>query len=174
MEGRVFLGDCQDPSHEAVFAAADRIGELEFQTRSVRTQRYRYVRNEISGFSVNEASTAHRKGNHPVYHVLRKWEREGRLNAAQRTVVEPVPREQLFDLEADPFEITNLADDPAHAKVLADLRTRLDAWIAQSGDRGRSPDPPEIIAAFERYGRESAKKYASGYERLRKKVEGRE
>jgi hypothetical protein len=174
MEGRIFLGDRQDPPRDAVFAAADRIGELEFQTRSVRTERYRYVRNELSGFSINEASTAHRKGNHPLYHVLRKWETKGRLDAAQRTVVDPLPREQLFDLETDPFEITNLASEPAHAEVLADLRTRLDARITETNDQGRRPDSPEIIAAFEQYGRDSAKKYAGGYERLRKMVESRE
>ncbi len=174
MEGQIFLGDSQDPPRSAVFAAADRIGELEFQTRSVRTGRYRYVRNERSGFTINEASTAHRKGNHPLYHVLRKWEMEGRLNAAQRTVVDPLPGEQLFDLETDPFEITNLAGEPAYAEALADLRARLDAWITETGDQGRRPDSPEIIAAFEQYGRDSAKKYAAGHERLRKMVENRE
>jgi choline-sulfatase len=38
----------------------------------------------------------------------------------------------LFDLETDPFEITNLAGEPAHAEPLADLRARLDAWIQKS------------------------------------------
>jgi hypothetical protein len=106
--------------------------------------------------------------------VLRKWEREGRLDAAQRTVVDPLPREQLFDLDTDPFEIKNLASEPDHARVLAELRARLDTWITETGDQGRRPDSPEIIAAFEQYGRDSAKKYAAGYERLRRMVESRD
>jgi len=171
MEGRIFLGDHQDAPREAVFAAADRIGELEFQTRSIRTRRFRYVRNELHGFSINEASTAHRKGNHPLYHVLRRCDAEGRLNAAQRTVVDPLPPEQLFDIDADPFEIRNLAEDPAHADTLAELRRQLDAWIEVSGDQGRLPDSPEVIAAFEEYGRQSRKRYAAGYEQLRKRAE---
>lgn len=32
--------------------------------------------------------------------------------------------EQLFDLDADPFELTNLATDPAHAEVLETFRAR--------------------------------------------------
>jgi choline-sulfatase len=35
--------------------------------------------------------------------------------------------EQLFDLEADPFELTNLADDPAHRGTLQSLRAESEA-----------------------------------------------
>lgn len=171
MQGRVFLGDDRHPPRDAVFAAVDRVGEIEFQTRTVRTRRYRYVRNERQGFSVNEASTAYRKAMHPIYHVLRKWDREGRLNAAQRTLVDPLPREQLFDVSADPYEVNNLAGDPEHARVLAGLRARLDAWISKVGDKGRDPDPPEIVEVFAEYGRKGAKSRAAAIERQRLRVE---
>lgn len=38
------------------------------------------------------------------------------------------PLEQLFDLQADPLEQTDLARDPAHAGTLATLRSRCDAY----------------------------------------------
>jgi choline-sulfatase len=34
--------------------------------------------------------------------------------------------EQLFDMDADPHELTNLADDPAHADALQELRAEAD------------------------------------------------
>ncbi|MHC4693948.1 MAG: sulfatase family protein, partial [Planctomycetota bacterium] len=36
----------------------------------------------------------------------------------------------------DPYELNNLADNPAHKKLLASLRIKLDAWMKQQGDRG--------------------------------------
>jgi len=44
-------------------------------------------------------------------------------------------REQLFDLQADPHEKTNLAASAAHAATLRDHRKRLAAWMERTGDR---------------------------------------
>ena len=44
------------------------------------------------------------------------------------------PREELYDLTADPDELTNLAADPKSAAVLDDLRARLRAWQKATGD----------------------------------------
>ncbi len=40
------------------------------------------------------------------------------------------PTEELFDLNSDPYEMKNVAADPRHAAVLADLRRRYDAELA--------------------------------------------
>jgi arylsulfatase A-like enzyme len=55
-----------------------------------------------------------------------------------------IPAEQLFDVVLDPNEADNLADDPGHAGVLADLRARLDAWMEETADplRAGHVDPP--------------------------------
>jgi len=44
------------------------------------------------------------------------------------------PRVELFDLLRDPHETTNLAADPAHAAVAADLERRLMEELARTGD----------------------------------------
>ena len=44
------------------------------------------------------------------------------------------PSEELYDLTADPDEVVNLASDPAHATVLADLRKQLHDWRAATHD----------------------------------------
>jgi N-sulfoglucosamine sulfohydrolase len=44
------------------------------------------------------------------------------------------PKEELYDLTADPNELKNLAADPAQSQTLADLRERLAAWRDKTND----------------------------------------
>ena len=44
------------------------------------------------------------------------------------------PPEELYDLEADPLEVTNLAADPAHAGLLRDYRATLENWQRETRD----------------------------------------
>lgn len=62
---------------------------------------------------------------------------------ARRTVrrYQARPAEELYNVEDDPFEQHNLADDPTHAPRLDSLRRRVDAWMQQTGD------PQEIYGA---------------------------
>jgi len=50
------------------------------------------------------------------------------------------PVEQLFDMQADPWEMTNLYKDPAYASVLAEHRARLDRWTATLTPVEPTPD----------------------------------
>lgn len=42
----------------------------------------------------------------------------------------------LYDLQADPWEMNNVAAKPEHAEVVTRLRTQLDSWMRQQGDEG--------------------------------------
>jgi len=42
--------------------------------------------------------------------------------------------DELYDLAADPHELTNRIDDPALAGVARECRRRLTAWLERSGD----------------------------------------
>jgi HEAT repeat protein len=53
----------------------------------------------------------------------------------------PQPVEMLFDTQADPWEIHNLAADPAHAGRLAAMRARLRSTMASVRDTSLVPEP---------------------------------
>ena len=62
---------------------------------------------------------------------------EGRLTEAQQLLlVKTKPIEELYDLQADPHELKNLAQSPQHHKTLNELRFLLDEWIANMKDKG--------------------------------------
>lgn len=55
---------------------------------------------------------------------------------------------QLFDLRSDPFEMTNLVDEPAHAAEVTRLRRLMRDWQEQQGDTVPIPEtsrqPPRV------------------------------
>ena len=85
---------------------------------------------------------------YPVIPLLRQLHKEDKLNAVQEQLLAPrMPAEELYDLENDPYEITNLAasNDPEHRRVLQQLRGALDDWIEETDDQGRRLEPPELV-----------------------------
>ena len=46
--------------------------------------------------------------------------------------------ERAYDVVFDPGETANLVGDADHADVLVELRGRLDAWMAETGDPSRT------------------------------------
>ncbi len=49
-------------------------------------------------------------------------------------MTEPRDPEELFDLENDPNETRNLADDAEFQSTKSDLSDRVDRWMAETGD----------------------------------------
>ena len=76
--------------------------------------------------------------NVPWYVVLR----EGRYKLIR--YLQPGIADELYDLKADPEELTNLFGQPEHAKRVADLRNKLNAELRRSGADfvDLTPQPP--------------------------------
>ena len=43
-------------------------------------------------------------------------------------------KDELYDLETDPYELANLIDDPDKAEILADMKGRLATWRSKTKD----------------------------------------
>ncbi len=159
MQGRIFLGDHLEEEREFVFSALDRIGGVHFKTRAVRSNKYRYIKNFNNGLSILECSTEYRKARLPYYHTMLILDTYNKLEGVEKTLVRPLPLEELYDLHEDPFEVNNLAYSAAHSHVRGSLEKELTAWIEEIDDKGFYPDSPEIQEHFIRYRQEGKEKF---------------
>jgi arylsulfatase A-like enzyme len=101
--------------------------------RAVRTSRFKLIRTDA--YSELPLCTAADIGASPSFLALRARAKAGRLTPAQRRLFEaPRARIELYDLDADPWELRNVADEPAYAKEVRKLAGVLQEWIEQSKD----------------------------------------
>ncbi len=64
----------------------------------------------------------------------RNVDRRAVITRRYKYVYDPGDVPELYDLECDPLEMTNLAGDPAHADVVAELHAQGKAWAESHGD----------------------------------------
>ena len=77
--------------------------------------------------------------------AVREYDKAGKLDDIQKLIVRKVrPPEELYDVTKDPHEINNLADDPAYKAKLVEMRGRLDTWMKETNDLGRTPETAEM------------------------------
>jgi arylsulfatase A-like enzyme len=117
VRGRSLLSE---PESDAVFAELTFHAAYEPQ-RAVRTKRYKYIRRFDNG---HEGPVLANIDDSPSKTYLLQHGLAERALAA----------EELYDLVFDPLEADNLAGDAAHAATLSELRDRLHAWMAETGD----------------------------------------
>jgi arylsulfatase A-like enzyme len=143
MQGRdIFSKDYA--RRDAVFAARDRCGETVDRIRSVRTGQFKYIRNFYPLRPMLQPNDY--KDTKPFMPRLRELHAQGKLSALQEELLfSPTrPKEELYDVQADPFETRNLADEPQFRSTLETLRVRLDRWMTETRDLG-----PESEKAYE-------------------------
>ena len=147
MQGRAFLGDGQPAPRRYVFGARDRMDERYDIIRAVRDQRFKYLRNYEPFKDYYQYINTAEKGR--LMREIRRVAEAGKLPpAAAKMFAAGKAVEELYDVEADPHEINNLADDPAYADVLQRMRRAHLDWVGETRDLGLIPEP--IIAAREK------------------------
>jgi len=130
---------------EAVFAARDRADETVDWIRSVRSEKWKYIRNGFPSRPYLQPNNY--KDTKAIVQAMREWHAQGKLNPAQALIMADTrPLEELYDLEQDPDELNNLSQDPAHSQTLLQFRTRLLDWQKRTGDQG-GVESPEIYDA---------------------------
>lgn len=143
LQGRVLVGPDAAPAPEYTFAARDREDISYDMMRSVTDGRYRYIRNFYPEYPY-VLLVPYRNQSAIMQELLRLHD-AGSLNAVQRLWLSADrPPEELYDIQADPHNVHNLAGDPAHRARLERLRLAVDDWMHRTRDWGLVPEAEMI------------------------------
>lgn len=144
LEGKPFLGENLQSKRQYAFGARDRADDMVEMSRSVTDGRYIYIRHFMphlpyiqSGYIYSDEKEA--------FKALRKLHLEGKTNAEQKKLWAPKPVEELYDLEADPFETNNLATDRNLSEIKTKFSKELHSWMLQNKDLGLLAEPEYMI-----------------------------
>ncbi len=141
LDGRSFLPVLlgkTDEHHREVFGVHTTRGIINgtpcYPIRSIRTATHKYILNLNAKEAFQNVLMA-RDGEG----YWKSWVAKAETDPKARRLVETYrrrPAEELYDLTKDPYELDNLAGDPKHRALMDDLKGRLEAWMAQQGDKG--------------------------------------
>ncbi|MCA9059768.1 MAG: sulfatase-like hydrolase/transferase, partial [Planctomycetaceae bacterium] len=150
VDGHPFLGtgvqyDELESRNEAL-GYADRFDEKYDFVRTLRQGQYEYVR-RFQPFYPDGLQNNYRY-RMVAYQEWRQLYLDGKLNAAQRQFFEPGVAEALYDLNTDPGETHNLANDPQYQSTLQELRKRLQAVQTEILDLSFIPESELVSHAF--------------------------
>lgn len=135
MQGQVFLGPDTAAPRTYAFSARDRMDERYDTIRSVRDERYRYIRNYQPWVPYHQYIDFCERGD--VQRELRRLQAEKALPEGCAWFGLPAkPVEELYDMKADRYSLHNLAGDPAQAAVLERMRGAMLAWSRDTRDLG--------------------------------------
>lgn len=139
-QGRAFLGPDAAAPREFIHGARDRVDEAFDVARSVRDARWLYIRNFLPHLSwmqpegYSDTSTFRQE--------FKRLAAEGKLAPGPLTFAAPRRAlEELYDTQADPHQLRNLAADPQHRAVLERLRAELRRWQLATRDTGFLTEP---------------------------------
>jgi uncharacterized sulfatase len=139
-QGSAFLGPRAGTPRAFIHAARDRVDEAFDVARSVRSDRWLYLRNfmpHLSWMQPEGYSDAS-----PFRRELKDLAAASLLAPGPMTYAAPRRAlEELYDTQADPNQLRNLAADPEHRPVLERLRGELRRWQLSTRDAGLLTEP---------------------------------
>ena len=138
MQGRIFLGPNKEKAPDHQFLFRNRMDERDDLVRAIRDKQYRYMR----------VFLPHRPDGQTLDYPFQtaSWSewyaawKAGKCDKVRSAFWERRPCELLFDVEADPWEIHNLAGDPAHAETVGENARHLPRRNARQADIGLIPE----------------------------------
>ena len=142
MEGRNHF-DNSSESREYIISTRDRCDFTIDRIRSIRTKKYKYIRNFMTDRPSTQLTYMDVNGVEFVK-VMKQLYNDNKLDSVQaRFFLDERPEEELYNLIEDPYEVNNLAASPEYVTILKKYRKILNDWITETNDKGQFPENEE-------------------------------
>lgn len=138
LPGSAFLGPHTGSAPQYLFGFRDRMDERYDLSRAVRDSRYAYIRNYWP--QLPQGQYLDYLFQTPTTRVWQAAFQAGQCTPAQNAFWQTKPVEELYDLETDPHQVQNLAEEPQHRAVLTRLRAVLQQHLLATHDLGFLPE----------------------------------
>jgi len=118
-----------------------------YPCRAIRTDRYKLISNLYPEFAFTTHTDLIMSKLCCDYWIT--WVHQAKTDPNAKFLVDRYyrrPRYELYDIETDPHELTNLVQDPKHARVLTDLKRRLQKWMTDQNDLGEIFNNPRLLS----------------------------
>ncbi|MGJ8743994.1 sulfatase family protein [Polaribacter sp.] len=127
-----------------VYGARDLWDEIEEKSRAVTSGDWSYIRNDKPEVPY-DAQQAYLEFYRPAVHIMRKLYKEGKLNENQKPFFEPTkPKEELYNLKEDPYQLHNLATNAKYTDVLEKLRVATNQFDKEMTPVGNAYHPVDV------------------------------
>ncbi len=144
------------------------IPDYTYPIRSVRDDRYKLIRNYNSDQTYYQWNTGMKNAEEDEKFetfFLGSWRDAARKDPslqARVKLAQKRPPVEFFDLQEDPWELNNLADDPKHQEKIRELGDVLEAWLEVNNDDPiaveqaidwdwhKKPDDTDVLGGRER------------------------
>ncbi len=154
MQGQAFTMKGAPEARTYIHGIRDRMDERLDMIRSVRDERYKYIRYYMP-YKPFEQNLGYAE-RHGIKREIRRLIAEGDTSqATEFWRLKAKPLEQLFDCEADPHNMVNLAADPKHKETLERFRAEHQQWMMENKDTSLIPEP-ELHRLGLKYGSRNA------------------
>ena len=140
MQGKALFGTNKSATpRKFIFASSDRFDEQVDRLRAVRHGRFKYIKNFNPNIS-NALPVSYRQQMPMMQLMDSLWKEKALTKNVAAWFETPKPLEELYDIEQDPFELINLADQALHQDTLRFLRQSLETWMLETQDLGAVPE----------------------------------
>ena len=156
LDGRV------DPTRDHIVAGHERHGDMGYHPhRAIYTDDFIYIYNVEAGRHYPEPDTPaldnalfnQLKGSLIMPHLLRKFRNHPEVRPYWLLYRGDRPAHELYDRRADPWQMHNLAEEPAYQRIRDELAARMWAYAQATGDPRAADSETSIFTTYTYYGR---------------------